>query len=136
MDGLIFDFEWFQMEYTDKFNSPETSKEELSTIIKNRANKLKNYFGSAVPPYPQDLLNVLGHMSLDMGQLEKSKMFFEFAIQFYPNSTNVYASMADYFERNNDYKNALHFVIKAYEISGKENHKQRIKDLKEKNSRG
>jgi predicted alpha/beta superfamily hydrolase len=136
MDGLIFDFEWFQMEHTDKFNSPDTSKEELSTIIKNRANKLKNYFGSAVPPYPQDLLNVLGHMSLDMGQLEKSKMFFEFAIQFYPNSTNVYASMADYFERNNDYKNALHFVIKAYEISGKENHKQRIKDLKEKNSRG
>ena len=74
MDGLIFDFEWFQMEHTDKFNSPDTSKEELSTIIKNRANKLKNYFGYAVPPYPQDLLNVLGHMSLDMGQLEKSKI--------------------------------------------------------------
>ncbi len=133
MDGLIFDFEWYQMEHTDKFNSPETSKEELSTIVNNRANKLKSYFGYAVPPYPQDLLNMLGYMSLDMGQLEKSKMFFEFAINFYPNSANVYDSMADYFERNNDYKNALNFVIKAFEISGEENHKQRIKDLKAKN---
>ena len=63
-------------------------------------------------------------------------MFFEFAIKFYPNSANVYDSMADYYERNRDYKNALNFVIKAFEISGEENHKQRIKDLKEKNNRG
>lgn len=136
MDGLIFDFKWYQMENTNKFNSPETSKEELFTIINNRANKLKNYFGYAVPPYPQELLNVLGYMSLDMEQLEKSKMFFEFAIKFYPNSANVYDSMADYYERNNDYKNALNFVIKAFEISGEENHKQRIKGLKGKNNRG
>jgi len=132
MDGLIFDFEWYQMENTDKFNSPETSKEELFTIINNRANKLENYFGYAVPPYPQDLLNVLGYMSLDMEQLEKSKMYFEFAIKYYPKSANVYDSMADYYERNKDYKNALNFAIKAFEISGEENHKQRIIDLKEK----
>ena len=136
MDGLIFDFEWYQMENINKFNNPETSKEELFTIINNRANKLKRYFGYDVPPYPQDIFNVLGYMSLDMEQLEKSKMFFEFAIKFYPNSANVYDSMADYYERNRDYKNALNFVIKAFEISGEENHKQRIKDLKEKNNRG
>lgn len=136
MHGLIFDFEWYQMEHTDKFNSLDTSKEELSAVINIRAKKLKNYFGYPVPPYPQDLLLVLGHMSLDMGQLEKSKMFFECAIKFYPKSASVYDSMADYFERNSDYKNALHFVTKAFEISGEENHNQRIKYLKEKNSKG
>ena len=134
MDGLIFDFEWYQMENINKFNDPETSREVLFTIINNRANKLKRYFGYDVPPYPQDIFNVLGYMSLDMEQLEKSKMFFEFAIKFYPNSANVYDSMADYYERNRDYKNALNFVVKAFEISGEENHKQRIKDLKEKNN--
>ncbi|MEP2058114.1 MAG: hypothetical protein ABJJ05_09930 [Maribacter litoralis] len=136
MHGLIFDFEWYQMEHTDKFNSPDTSKEELSAVINIRTKKLKSYFGYPVPPYPQDLLLVLGHMSLDMGQLEKSKMFFECAIKFYPKSASVYDSMADYFERNSDYKNALHFVTKAFEISGEENHSQRIKYLKVKNSKG
>lgn len=135
MDGLIFDFEWYQMENINKFNSPETSKKELFTIINNRANKLKSYFGYDVPPYPEDIFNVLGYMSLDMEQLEKSKMFFEFAIKFYPNSANVYDSMADYYERNNDYNNALNYAVKAFEISGSENHKQKIKNLK-KNNRG
>lgn len=136
MDGLIFDFEWYQMENTDKFNSPATSKEELFNIINYRANKLESHFGYSVPPYPEDLLNALGYMSLDMKQLEKSKMFFEFAIEFYPNSANAYDSMADYYERNNDYKNALKFVVKAFEISGEAYHEQRIKELKEKNNRG
>ena len=135
MDGLIFDFEWYQMENINKFNSPETSKKELFTIINNRAIKLKSYFGYDVPPYPEDIFNVLGYMSLDMEQLEKSKMFFEFAIKFYPNSANVYDSMADYYERNNDYNNALNYAVKAFEISGSENHKQKIKNLK-KNNRG
>jgi len=136
MDGLIFGFEWYQMENTDKFNSPSTSKEELFNIINYRANKLKSYFGYSTPPYPQDLLNALGYMSLDMEQVEKSKMFFEFAIEFYPSSANTYDSMAEYYERNNDYKNALKFMIKAFEISGEDYYKQRVKELKEKNNRG
>jgi predicted alpha/beta superfamily hydrolase len=135
-DGLISIFKWYQMENTDKFNDPSTSKEELSNIINYRSNKLKSYFGYSTPPYPQDLLNALGYMSLDMEQLEKSKMFFEFGIQFYPNSTNTYDSMAEYYERNNDYKNALKFMNKALEISDEEYYRQRIKELKEKNKKG
>jgi len=132
MDGLIFDFEWYQMENTDKFNSPATSKEELFNIVKYRAKKLESYFNYSVPPYPEDLFNTLGYMSLDMKQSEKAKMFFEFAIEFYPSSANTYDSMADYYERNKDYNNALKFVIKAYEISGNDNYKQKMEVLKDK----
>ena len=132
MDGLIFDFEWYQMENTDKFNSPTTSKEELFEIVNYRAQKLERYFNYSVPPYPEDLFNILGYMSLDMEQFEKAKMFFEFAIEFYPNSPNSYASMADYYERNNEYNNAIHFLTKAYEISNDDDYKQRIEALKNK----
>jgi len=131
-NGLIFDFEWYQMENTDKFNSPTTSKEELFNIINYRNKKLKNYFKYSVPPYPEDLFNALGYMSLDRQKYKKAKMFFEFAIEFYPNSANVYDSMADYFERNSDYENALNFVTKAFEISGEEYYKQRMEELKDK----
>lgn len=132
MDGLISNFKWYQMENTDKFNSPETPKEVLSEIINYRAQKLETNFGYSVPPYPEDLLNALGYMSLDMGQTKKSKMFFEYAIHFYPNSANVYDSMSEYFERNNDFKNALKFAKKAFEISGDPYHEEKIQKLKNK----
>jgi len=132
MDGLIFDFEWYQMENTDKFNSPTTSKEELFSIVNYRAKKLEDYFGYSAPPYPEDLFNALGYMSLDMEQSEKAKMFFEFAIEFYPNSPNTYDSMSEYYERINDYDNALKFATKAYEISHNDYYKQRMETLKKK----
>lgn len=131
MDGLIFGFKWYQMEKTEKFNAPESSKEELLSIVNYRANKLKNHFGYAVPPYPEELLIISGLMNLDWEQMEKSKMFFELATQYYPQSANSHAAMADYFERIQDYKAALNYAIKAYEISGEDNDLQKIKDLKE-----
>ncbi len=132
MDGLISVFHWYQMENTDKFNSPETTKEELSEIINYRAKKLNKHFKYTVAPYPEDLLNMLGYMSLDMEQPEKSKMFFEFDIEFYPNSPNAYDSMADYYERNGDNATAIKFVTKAYELNGDSYYKDRIEALKKK----
>jgi tetratricopeptide (TPR) repeat protein len=132
MDGLIANFKWFQMENTDKFNSPSTSMKELSNIIDYRAKKLELYFNYPFPPYPEELLNMLGYMSLDMEQTEKSKMYFEFGMKFYPESPNTYDSMADFYERNDDIQNALKYVAKAYEISGNEYYKERMQKLKSK----
>jgi len=66
MDGLISSFEWYQMENTDKFNSPDTSKKTLSGMVNYRAKKLKDHFGYTVPPYPEELFNALGYMSMEM----------------------------------------------------------------------
>ena len=71
-------------------------------------------------------------MNMEMQQLEKAKMYFELTIEYYPKSANAYDSMADYYERNNDYDNALKFVTKAYEISDNDYYKQRIEALKKK----
>lgn len=38
--------------------------------------------------------------------------------------------MADFYERQNDKKNALKYVTKAYELSGSEYHKKRMKEFK------
>jgi predicted alpha/beta superfamily hydrolase len=132
MDGLITVFEWYQMENIDKINSFETSKEELSEIIKYRSQKLKDHFGYSEPPYPEELLNISGYMNMDMNQMEKAKMYFEFAIEYYPQSKNAYDSMADYYERNGDNDNAIKFVTKAFEISGDDTYKARIDALKKK----
>lgn len=132
MDGLISTFQWYQWENTPKLNSPTTSKKELYRIVNHRTKKLKNHFGYSVPPYPKDVFNALGYMSLDMEQLEKAKMFFEFAIQFYPHSSTPYDSMSEYYERTGDIKSALKFATKAYDRNNKEYYKQRMETLKQK----
>lgn len=132
MDGLISLFTWYQMENTDKINSFDTPKEELYSIIKYRETKLKEHFGYDEPPYPQDLLNMSGYMNMDMQQPEKAKMYFELATEYYPKSANAHDSMADYYEAQADYENAIKYVTKAFEISGNDIYKKRIEELKRK----
>lgn len=132
MDGLISVFEWYQIENVDKYNMPTTTADEINKIVRYRQHKLEKHFGYAVPPLPEFLINMQGYMSMDMGQMERAKIYFELTIEYYPNSPNSYDSMADYYERNGDNENALKFVAKAYEISGDDSYKDRIEALKKK----
>jgi len=132
MDGLVALFDWYQMENTDKINSFETTKEELFGIIKHRAEKLKAHFGYSVPPYPEELLNMSGYMNMDMQQPEKAKMYFELAMEYYPKSANAYDSMAEYYEVQGDFANAIKYVTKAFELSDNDYYKKRIEGLKVK----
>jgi len=132
MDGLISVFQWYQMENIDHYNLPTTTVDTLSKSIRYRKTKLETYFGYPVPPFPDYLLNMQGYMSMDMEQMEKAKMYFDFAVEFYPESANAYDSMADYYERNGDIDNAIKYVTKAFEISGDDYHNQRIISLKNK----
>jgi tetratricopeptide (TPR) repeat protein len=130
MDGLIYFFNWYRIEGTDKFNSPDTSTKELVQLIRNREKKLYEHFGYSVPPFDEDLFNLLGYMSMDFEQFEKSLTFFELNIEYYPQSANVYDSIADYFLSQKDLDNALINVTKAFEISGNERYKNRIENIK------
>ena len=132
MDGLISLFEWYQMENTDKINSFDTPKEELLRIIRYRANKLKTHFGYYEAPYPEELLNMSAYMNMDMQQLEKAKMYFELAIEYYPKSANALDSMADYYEIMGEFTKAIKYVNKAFKLSGNENYKERMEGLKAK----
>ncbi|MFC0604458.1 alpha/beta hydrolase-fold protein [Winogradskyella pulchriflava] len=128
-DGLLALFQWYQMENTDAINNPETSIEELLKIIKHREAKLFKHYGYKVPPYPEFLLDMSGHMNMDMQQIEKSKMYFEQAIKYYPKSENAYNSMAEFYISQNDKKNAIINLQKAFEISENVDYKNRINEL-------
>ena len=132
LDGLRTTFQWFQMEQTEKFNNFETPAAELEKLITYRAKKLESHFGYQVAPYPEELLNVLGYMSLDMEQTDKAQLFFELCIEYYPESVNVYDSMADFYEAQQQYQKALKYAKKADEMSPNETRKERIKDLQSK----
>ncbi|PZX51968.1 hypothetical protein LV85_02117 [Algoriphagus chordae] len=128
-NGLISIFKWFQMERVELFNIPETPTEDLIELINYRAKKLEAHFGYEVAPYPEDLVNMSGYMSMDRGQMDKAKMFFEQGIHYFPNSANMYDSMADYYVANDDLESALTYVKKAFEISGSDYHKGRLEEI-------
>jgi predicted alpha/beta superfamily hydrolase len=132
LDGLIALFDWFQMENTDKFNQPDTPTEDLLAVIRYREAKLKKHFGYAVPPYAEDLLNMLGYMYMDMDQPQKSRTLFELNTEYYPHSPNVYDALADYYESQKDHRNALLQVTKAFEISGDAYYQARMVELRGK----
>lgn len=131
-DGLLSVFDWYEMENPSKFNHPETPVSDLLTMITYRAEKLTSHFGYTSPPMDEMQMNMMGYMALQFGQVEKAKTFFDMNIKYYPKSANSYDSMADYYESQDDLKQALFYVNKAYEISGDPYHKTRFDELKEK----
>ncbi len=129
-DGLVSLFKWFQMENTSLFNSPDTPKEALYQTVRQRENKLYHHFGYRAPPYPEDLLDMLGSMNLDWDHPEKSKMFFELAIEYYPKSANACNSMAEFYESQHDTTNALKYLEKVYRMNNSETIRNKIDALK------
>ena len=81
---------------------------------------------------PEELFNQAGYMYLQMGQVVKSEVFFKMGIEYYPGSPNAYDSMADYYESQGDYANALANVTKAFELSGDEYYAERMKKIEKK----
>ena len=131
-DGLIFLFEWFQFKSPQKFNNPETPIEELASLLKVQEQIYTEHFGVPTAPMVDEMLNGYGYMNMQMGQPEKAFMFFEMNIKQNPNSANAYDSMAEYYESQNDKENAIKYLNKAFELSGKVYYKERIEALNNK----
>lgn len=131
-DGLIFLFKWYQFKSPQKYNNPATPIEELLALLKEQEQIYTEHFGVPTAPMIDEMLSGYGYMNMQMGQAEKAFMFFEMNIKYNPTSANAYASMAEYYESQNDKENALKYLNKAYEISADDYYKERIEALNKK----
>lgn len=130
-DGLKSVFSWYNFNINDEFRKPIATPEYLIGFIEEHYAKASKYFGYTVKP-EEGFINQLGYRFLSTvpDLREKSYAFFNLNIKNYPESANVYDSMADYYEKQNDFVSALKNVTKAYEISHSDIHKRRIEKLK------
>ena len=131
-DGLIFLFEWYQFKSPQKYNNPETPIEVLVSLLKEQEQIYTEHFGVPTAPMIDEMLNGYGYMNMQMGQPKKAFMFFEMNIKYNPKNATAYESMADYYESENDKENALKYLNKAFELSGKDYYKERIETLNKK----
>ncbi len=131
-DGLVFLFDWFQFKHPQKYNNPETTVEELIELLRIQGEIYTKHFGYPMAPMIEEMLNAYGYMNLQMGFSDKAELFFKMNVEYYPNSANGYDSLAEYYESQNDYTNALKNVTKAYEINNSNYFKERITKIKAK----
>ncbi|WP_394751068.1 alpha/beta hydrolase [Spongiimicrobium salis] len=131
-DGLKSVFSWYHFNINDEFRKPIATPEYLIDFIENHYAKASENFGYTVKP-EEEFINQLGYRFLNPNPKSKAKSyaFFNLNIKNYPNSANVYDAMADYYEEQSDFGNALKNAIKAYELSNSDAHKNRIEKLEQ-----
>ena len=113
-DGLRFLFPHYRFPtylYTDN-SCPADS---LKTLITTHFNTLSKDMGYRVRPY-ESTLNEFGYANLQRKNFDKSKMFFQLNIDYYPESFNTYDGMGDYYLEMKDTVRANIFWKKALSI--------------------
>lgn len=135
-DGLKFLFSWYgELNFeiiiaADPILNKDVSNQELSARIKEIHEKLSSHFGYEVKPN-EDLINSLGYWSMQAGDMDKSKLFFEMNVTNYPESANVYDSMGDYFVAVENKEEAIRFFREALKRDDNVHTKKKLDELKE-----
>jgi predicted alpha/beta superfamily hydrolase len=128
-DGIKFLFPWYKMssQFVDVIQNPNSTATDFTNAFNKRFKKISNKLGYKVYP-EEDMLNSLGYMFLSR-EPNKSLLFFNMAVEYYPKSANVYDSLADYYLAKKEYDRALKNVTKAYEINAIDYYKKRMQDI-------
>lgn len=71
---------------------------------------------------PENVLNMLGYVYLQNHDIESAIMVFTENAKRYPESPNVYDSLGEAYETNNQFEPARENYQKAYDLAGQQNH--------------
>ena len=88
-------------------------------FVEEHYKKLSQKFGYAVP-VPENLINQMGYQSLFAGRSEEAIRIFKLQVERYPESANVYDSLAEAYERSGKLDLAAPLYEKA-KILGQQN---------------
>jgi predicted alpha/beta superfamily hydrolase len=132
-DGLRFLFSWYTMRGLDKFFKPNStaSADEVLSFVNGHYKNVSDRFGYTVIP-PENFVNGLGYAFLGNRKQDRAYALFNLNIQNFPESSNVYDSMGDYYLAQKDTTQAIQFFNKALEKADVPATKDKLKKLKAK----
>lgn len=125
-DGLRFIFDYYHFDANEKDFADSTAliASKLQKHYANVSEKL-GYKNSA----PESLINYFAYDALGRKQYNKAKALLELNLEWYPESSNVYDSYADYFLAKNDTLNAIANYKKALGIQNNAGTQQKLERL-------
>jgi predicted alpha/beta superfamily hydrolase len=127
-DGLRFVF------YSNRFprNQPQIqfmdktlSAEQLKNLIDAHYKLVSDERGYAVKPQ-EALINQFGYIFLQQKDFERSKMFFQINIDYFPNNFNTYDGMGDCYLAMNDKTTAIRYFKKALSLKFRPDIKEKL----------
>jgi tetratricopeptide (TPR) repeat protein len=89
----------------------DTSMQKIE-VLKKHFETLSEKYGYQIP-IPESLINILGYIFLGQEKVEEAIKVFTFNVKSYPNSANVYDSLGEAYENNNQ----LELAKKNYETA-------------------
>jgi len=126
-------FSWYRFENPYQFFEDSLTVDKLVNVVESHFARLTKKFEYEVLP-PENWINGYGYEVLWAKKYEKAFAFFSMNIKNYPNSPNVYASMAEYYISQNNTGKAIEYYNKVLQLKPSEEVKMKIKQLKDKNS--
>jgi len=119
IDGIKYLFSWYSLGARDlqKFiqkDSKYTGKELVETIHAHY-EVVSEHFGYKVLP-DEHMVNSLGYRFLEMKKRDLSFACFDMNVENYPQSSNVFDSMGDYFVAIGDVAKGVDFYKKALDV--------------------
>ena len=132
-DALRFLFPWYRFKEINAFFDTENkaSGDDLVSAIETHYKTISNNFGYEVIP-DEEMVNSLGYNFMQSEKLDLSFAAFDLNIKNYPNSSNVYDSMGDYFLAAKDSVKALESFEKALQVGPNDFSQEKIDMLKSK----
>ena len=114
-----------QFQYFDKTISPA----EMRKMIDAHYRLMSEEMGYTVRP-DEGLMNQFGYIFLQQKDFERSRMFFQVNIDYYPHNFNVYDGMGDCYLAANDKAKAMAYFEKALSIKYRGDIKEKLDKLK------
>lgn len=123
-DGLRFIFSWYDMgDIIPRIMEDDVTTENIIAAFENHYKKASKKMGYTLLP-PEAVINQIGYNFLRQNMNDKSEAFFKLNVKNYPNSSNVYDSLGDYYSAVNKKDKAIEAYEKAMSTSGGNDYSQ------------
>lgn len=124
-DGLRHLFSWYDIDthFIPMVIDPKSSVSQVITTLEKHYETVTQNLGYSVLP-PEDLVNQLGYGCLQNGLPEKAEAFFKLNVKSFPNSSNVYDSLGDYYAAVEQKDKAIAAYEKALSTNGGNSYSQ------------
>jgi predicted alpha/beta superfamily hydrolase len=128
-DAIRFFFGFYKLAVTMQDYTSTTTAFPIK--IENHFNSVSDKMGYKVAP-PEGFINDFGYSALETKKMPQAEYFFKLNVKNYPQSSNVYDSLGDYYVAIGDKANAIISFKKALSIKEVPETAQKLKLLETK----
>lgn len=124
-DALRFIFKWYDMDagLVPLMMNPESNADAVIKKLEDHYKTVSVNMGYTVFP-PEDLVNQMGYGCLQRDMHSKAEAFFKLNVKNFPNQSNVYDSLGDYYTAVAQDDKAIEAYEKAMSTAGGNDYSQ------------